>query len=269
MPFIIPRKNKWDVSFDSGGLLARKDYIWTPYLTTTKAWYDASDTSSSNITHSNGKVSGWKDKSGNGNNLTQGSSAEQPVTNTRTINGLNVLDFDGTDDNMDMTTGISMAGEFGIFVVAQSDVGQGNIDMYLGQAANDNKIGIFSGTTSFLRVNNNFGDSSSLTFSPNTNAFMSGVIRNASDKVDMGYNGATYTRMFSDQTRAGNSNWDKVGGGQTGGQDWNGVIGEIIFIDGSVSTSLKEKIQGYFAYKWGFVSNLPSGHTYKNSPPLR
>jgi hypothetical protein len=58
-------------------------------------WLDASDTAT--ITASGGSVSQWNDKSGNGRNVTQGTAAAQPTTGTRTLNGLNVLNFDGGD----------------------------------------------------------------------------------------------------------------------------------------------------------------------------
>ena len=54
-------------------------------------WLDANDTAT--ITHSGGSVSQWNDKSGNGYHATQGTGSNQPTTNTRTINGRNVLDF--------------------------------------------------------------------------------------------------------------------------------------------------------------------------------
>ena len=55
------------------------------------AWYDASDITT--ITESGGAVSQWDDKSGNNRNLTQGTSALQPVTNSATRNNKNVLVF--------------------------------------------------------------------------------------------------------------------------------------------------------------------------------
>jgi hypothetical protein len=58
-------------------------------------WLDASDTAT--ITASLGSVSQWDDKSGNARHVTQGTAAAQPTTGTQTINGLNVIDFDGGD----------------------------------------------------------------------------------------------------------------------------------------------------------------------------
>lgn len=66
------------------------------------AWWDASDTST--ITESGGDVSQWDDKSGNGYHLVQGVAASQPATGANTINGLNVLTFDGSDDFLQIGT---------------------------------------------------------------------------------------------------------------------------------------------------------------------
>lgn len=57
------------------------------------AWYDASDTAT--LTVASNLVSQWNDKSGNGYNLTQGTSVERPDSGLTTRNGLNVVDFDG------------------------------------------------------------------------------------------------------------------------------------------------------------------------------
>lgn len=56
-------------------------------------WWDAADTAT--ISATAGAVSAWADKAG-GADLSQVSASNQPGTGVRTLNGLNVLDFQGT-----------------------------------------------------------------------------------------------------------------------------------------------------------------------------
>lgn len=86
-------------------LLGRKnaDSFAPSDISNLAAWYDASDTST--ITHASGAVSQWNDKSSNAYHLTQSTGSSQPKTNSRTINSLNVLDFDGLSDFMIFPSG--------------------------------------------------------------------------------------------------------------------------------------------------------------------
>jgi len=67
-------------------------------------WGDSSDTSATNIIESADAVSQVTDKSPAGNNFVQASSTLQPLTNTFTQNGLNVIRFDGSDDYLEKTS---------------------------------------------------------------------------------------------------------------------------------------------------------------------
>lgn len=60
-------------------------------------WFDASDTST--ITPTSGAFV-IKDKSGNGNDGTQTIVGQEPTSGVNTINGRNVLIFDGSDDRL-------------------------------------------------------------------------------------------------------------------------------------------------------------------------
>jgi len=64
---------------------------WTPTNIATTSWYDASDAST--ITETGGAVSQWADKSGNGNDATQGTGANQPTIDVRTLNGVAIMGF--------------------------------------------------------------------------------------------------------------------------------------------------------------------------------
>lgn len=51
---------------------------------------------------------------------------------------------------------------------------------------------------------------------------------------------------------------------------WDGEIAEVIYCSGqdwASSTSDRDKIEGYLAWKWGLEGDLPTGHPYKTSPP--
>lgn len=79
-------------------LSARSGIVLPDQPADLELWLDASDTST--IVDSGDSVSRWSDKRGNGNSALQFMGSEQPTTRTRTINGKNVLDFDGGDDLM-------------------------------------------------------------------------------------------------------------------------------------------------------------------------
>ena len=77
------------------GIVASGAGVFSPLDLSPFIWLDGSDTST--ITASGGAVSQWSDKSGNGKNVSEGTASLQPKTGTTTLNGLNVISFDGTD----------------------------------------------------------------------------------------------------------------------------------------------------------------------------
>ena len=89
-----------------------------------KIWLDADDAST--ITEVANKVSLWSDKSGSNNDFPQATGAKQPSTNTRTQNGKNVIDFDGSDKSIrNAVSSLSNSGGMDIFIVAKQDVVSG------------------------------------------------------------------------------------------------------------------------------------------------
>lgn len=67
---------------------------WSPAQLPLTSWYDAADTSTITSSGSPAKVSQWSDKSGNSIHLTQSNESLRPLTNSETINGLNVISCD-------------------------------------------------------------------------------------------------------------------------------------------------------------------------------
>jgi len=87
-------------------------------------WLDASDTTK--ISHVANAVDGWTDKRGL-HSFSQSTAGMKPTTNTRTINGKNAIDFDGTTDNLIASPWIWANRGVGntIFIVCQSDIATG------------------------------------------------------------------------------------------------------------------------------------------------
>jgi hypothetical protein len=48
---------------------------------------------------------------------------------------------------------------------------------------------------------------------------------------------------------------------------WSGFIGEIILYNNALTTSQRQQVEGYLAWKWGLQANLPASHQYKAITP--
>lgn len=55
--------------------------------------------------------------------------------------------------------------------------------------------------------------------------------------------------------------------GTFGGSEWQGELGEELIVNDALSTTDREKLEGYLAHKWGLTANLPVGHPYKTTAP--
>lgn len=77
-------------------------------------WLDAAD--SSTISTGTG-VSEWRDKSSTGSKWVQAVGNEQPATSTQTINGRNVIEFDGSNDSLSCVTPLSTSMPLSFFIV--------------------------------------------------------------------------------------------------------------------------------------------------------
>jgi hypothetical protein len=51
------------------------------------------------------------------------------------------------------------------------------------------------------------------------------------------------------------------------GQHWRGAIAEFIVYNKVLTTTERQQVESYLAWKWGLQTSLPSDHTYKIAPP--
>jgi hypothetical protein len=119
-------------SLQAQGIYAQSDN-WSDPATTpldiasVQLWLDASDastlydaTTGGSLVTAGNTVARWEDKSGNANHVTQSTANNRPTRLAADLNGLDGLDFDGTNDSLATATAVGNA-PLTVFVVAKPD----------------------------------------------------------------------------------------------------------------------------------------------------
>lgn len=209
-------------------------------------WLDAADAST--ITNVAGAVSQWNDKSGNGNNVTQAVGAQQPITGTRTVNGLNGIDFDGSDDNLSVPATAFNYGASTCIYVHFPDV-----------------------TTNLAVINSNGSGGASTRFFFNNQQIAIGngartrpVLTSGSTLVNVARvnkTGSSVQRAIwnnepelSDSiSRLGIGTIFTIGTNGSGLTPYNGIMCEILFWQRELNNAEVNQILSYLKKKWGVI----------------
>ena len=226
--------------------------LWTPAQIATAAWWDASDVST--ISDTGGAVDQWNDKSGNDRHFTQTTPADQATTNSTTQNGLNVLDFDGDDQYSGTQPVVS---EINYFLVRRTS-DSATLDF---SGSDTQKFSFVSESGSGGDIHLNFGAPS---------LYKNGTLESPDNRgqvFDLINTGSWDLIGFID---ADVSTW---GGALNIGYPYNDLYNsvanyaEIIVVEGTITTELRQRIEGYLTHKWGLEANLPVDHPYKSAAP--
>lgn len=236
-----------------------KKIITPPPLLVSKnysgAWYDAADTRPSSIIQSGGFASKWIDKFGFNNSAEQAVGASQPRTGLNTINGLNTLTFDGTDDYLQKLNFSSATSITIFFVVRPTLASLGTSSLFAFESTNDFQIApLGPGGQFFGNIVHTGLGISSLVASTN---MLGGVylymlqldadtgigtikVNGVQEDTDTGYNGSLTTTQ------------DLIISGNRGRNAFLGCdMGEIIFYNKALSASEIFSIENYLNNKWG------------------
>lgn len=245
--------------------------LWTPALLRgagkLASWLDASDLST--ITIATG-VSAWADKSGNGRGVTQGTGGNQPVyrgVGGAAPMGYPALQFDGANDSLSFAS----IGATGWTALECFYVADGNNDP--GDASGLG--GIVCGFGQFIaeaepytdgNVYTAFGTSARKNFNPTPALDVKRIFWQRSAPSDFQYwlDGASVFTTGSNTVELGIG--PNLGAGGVG--FWEGFFHEFLLINTTTSPAEKQTIEGYLAWKWGHVANLPASHVRKRRPPL-
>lgn len=238
--------------------------LWTPSELTTTAWYDADDADTIIVQY----VSQWNDKSGNGNHVTQATATRQPLSSTRTLNGLNVLDFDGGD--LLMNTSFTKSSLNVSYVqVFKSDLTGSGIGAFIGFGRSTLSEGLIrnqSANETLRGYGQRYPNQGEVYFNQDTNTHVVAYVKNGTSS-QFGYLDGTAGTERTNFCTTWTSQSLGLGAYQDGSANFNGELGEAIVFDSTLSETDRQKIEGYLAWKWGLQGNLPAGHPYESSAP--
>jgi hypothetical protein len=242
---------------------------WTPAElgASLALWLDAEDTASITLNGSN--VSQWSDKSGNGRHATQATAANQPAYDTSAINSKPAIVTN--NDALYVAPWAAVSQPFTrvmlfnpVAITANAHlINSANINLPAGGASN---------------VADYFNSASTI-------AQFSGALTNAvpvainTTYIRLSQYATTNSIVYTNGTQTGPANAGAftIQGMTIGGYSQTGTgaplgptnvrHGEILLIQGVLSTDDRQKLEGYLAWKWGLEANLPANHPYKLTPP--
>lgn len=207
-------------------------------------WLDASDIST--IVQIAGSVSQWSDKSGNANHATQSVAASQPISGTRTINGCNALDFDGSNDYFDLPSSLYSLteGENHVFIVFNRDTLAAEHYPFWGNGGSNawgfklpSEISVQQG-----RHGTGFRNT--------------GIISDHNEHIlEAHRQGIVHVLLDNNNPGFGNANSFTLSnlyvGRRMSGMMHNGMIAEVLVYRRSLSPSERQDVFDYLQEKWG------------------
>jgi hypothetical protein len=234
--------------------------LWTPAVLRPDAWFDASDFST--ITVATG-VSEWRDKSGNGLNLSPTSTA--PTLKIESQNGLNSIAYASTPT---VTAAFSKTyTEQSNIAVFKSALSGANRRLWSNLNGSSSEITYIPMRTSFtgaseVYLQSEFGSTgrAGYRFKPDIwNIFYSSISSTQILTAGNGSSVTSYSLTWSGATvtRFGHPPYDTWGGGE---------LGEVLVYPFAASDAQRQVIEGYMAWKWAIP--LAADHPFANRPPL-
>lgn len=263
---------------------------WTPTDSiTTAAWIDASD--SSNYTRSGTQLTGVTDKSGTYTMTVSGT----PVTNSTTLNSLNVFEFDGNNEYLqsDSYEAVASSGNhwaIGVFQYNGTDNTKDSFwsfetnaspkrDYAISSAADNNTWpgeldmdGLVSN-----RISSTIGNQLSWTglggLNRNQWYIVACYFNKTGNQIGMRFDGRTNSfSPVNDYDNSIQTNQELRLMRNRASVELEGQMAEFFCVadlpgTGSTDMTTIEKAEGYLAHKWGHTSALPTDHPYKYIAP--
>jgi len=267
--------------------------LWTPAAISTALWLDAADSSTlfdavsgGSSVVADGAVARWADKSGSGRNATQATLEARPLRKVASLNGKDVLQFDGSNDFFSVSGLDIFRNVPGVtaFAVRKLDATGSDRTIFTASVAGGTAArfvisqgGIFGNNylTGVRRLDSDAGVFANDSTPKTDTAFaiQAGTVNYASGGAGAilsyanGAIAATASLAGSGNTSNTDSQSVRIGATPAGAQFFNGPIAEVVAIPFVATLEMRQLIEGYLAWKWGLQGNLPADHPYKNAAP--
>lgn len=279
-------QNVFNVFATTGAL--SQGVLWTPdMLSSLTVWFKADaevySDAGTTLANNNDTVQQWNDQSSNLYHVSE--TTNKPLYLTNQLNSLPIIRFDGSNDTLKRSTNLGIntpetnQGYFAVHKIASNtptDHPLINMDNFsdqskkilvgLAQSASNDLPRYFMRSTSgvsftHLGTSNVAAGSFKIrgTVSRNTGGSVFQMVHRLDGTQDSTTSPLNFSLTFSPT---------RFGFGENQGAFYGGDVAEIVICTDNVTDPIAEKIEGYLAWKWGLVGNLPGGHTYKNNPPL-
>lgn len=212
------------------------------------AWYDASDETA--LTASDGLVEAWLDLAG-GDDLVQANTTRRPRTGARSLNGRNLVDFDGGDFLERASLTLPANGDLAVHMALDLDgVDNAFAAVLAFDALNDMQLDANDATSFFGRLNpNGIGAPVTLSGGPFSGPLILSMIF---DQTGSG----TAEVFIADQSRATMAYTAPIDAlvalhlmtNRSRNASVNGAVGEVVITG---ATGNRGDYHGYLSSKWG------------------
>ena len=223
--------------------------VFSPLNLAPLHWWDFSD--ATNYTLVSGAYSQVNDKSVNSNHLVQATSGKRPTQTTH--NGLNCASFDGTNDNMTLTTATAITGAMQYYIVLRyngTPTSNAINSCYFGGTGNTKVGRLGTSTTGKILhrlVNAGTGDTGvDMGYNVNQTVIVSGG-RNVSNSEFYKVNSGSEVNLPAE---TGTIGIDTIGQGDTNEEHMNGLICEVVLFNTKLVAGDHLSMVNYLSTKW-------------------
>lgn len=242
--------------------------LWSPVGLPLRAWFDPSDPNG--VVMSSNRVTMLTDLSGNGRHITQSGYGPGPTLEQSPFRFRDALRFQG-GQVLDLPATVA-DGSTSLFIVFRSDLPPGTTYSYaVGQVrlAYDSAVnseGLIGGPYPLSASNWGVSFTATATDPGNVNPHAWNWLYNRQVGV-LAQDGSIYSDGHYIHARGPQAATGAFLGMGTGSLFYSGWVGEILLVDGSITADVRQKIEGYLAWKWGIRDRLPSSHPYRLTLP--